>query len=107
VVLITIVILVETTDSYITIIVNSPVQLTQLVCMVMSKLENVTIVLMIVDIVSNHVTLTTLNVKLSVNNVKNQNILLLKMITVSQLAQKPTITLNLQSKLVKLVSHHV
>jgi AAA15 family ATPase/GTPase len=101
------VILVETTDSYITIIVNSPVQLTQLVCMVMSKLENVTIVLMIVDIVSNHVTLTTLNVKLSVNNVKNQNILLLKMITVSQLAQKPTITLNLQSKLVNLVSLHV
>jgi AAA15 family ATPase/GTPase len=101
------VILVETTDSYITIIVNSPVQLTQLVCMVMSKLENVTIVLMIVDIVSNHVTLTTLNVKLSVNNVKNQNILLLKMITVSQLAQKPTITLNLQSKLVNLVSPHV
>jgi AAA15 family ATPase/GTPase len=107
VVLTTIVILVETTDSYITIIVNSPVQLTQLVCMVMSKLENVTIVLMIVDIVSNHVTLTTLNVKLSVNNVKNQNILLLKMITVSQLAQKPTITLNLQSKLVNLVSPHV
>jgi hypothetical protein len=107
VVLITIVILVETTDSYITIIVNSPVQLTQLVCMVMSKLENVTIVLMIVDIVSNHVTLTTPNVKLSVNNVKNQNILLLKMITVSQLAQKPTITLNLQSKLVNLVSLHV
>jgi AAA15 family ATPase/GTPase len=107
VVLITIVILVETTDSYITIIVNSPVQLTQMVCMVMSKLENVTIVLMIVDIVSNHVTLTTLNVKLSVNNVKNQNILLLKMITVSQLAQKPTITLNLQSKLVNLVSPHV
>jgi hypothetical protein len=107
VVLTTIVILVETTDSYITIIVNSPVQLTQLVCMVMSKLENVTIVLMIVDIVSNHVTLTTLNVKLSVNNVKNQNILLLKMITVSQLAQKPTITLNLQSKLVNLVSLHV
>jgi hypothetical protein len=101
------VILVETTDSYITIIVNSPVQLTQLVCMVMSKLENVTIVLMIVDIVSNHVTLTTLSVKLSVNNVKNQNILLLKMITVSQLAQKPTITLNLQSKLVNLVSLHV
>jgi hypothetical protein len=101
------VILVETTDSYITIIVNSPVQLTQLVCMVMSKLENVTIVLMIVDIVSNHVTLTTHNVKLSVNNVKNQNILLLKMITVSQLAQKPTITLNLQSKLVNLVSPHV
>lgn len=100
-------ILVETTDSYITIIVNSPVQLTQLVCMVMSKLENVTIVLMIVDIVSNHVTLTTLSVKLSVNNVKNQNILLLKMITVSQLAQKPTITLNLQSKLVNLVSLHV
>lgn len=100
-------ILVETTDSYITIIVNSPVQLTRLVCMVMSKLENVTIVLMIVDIVSNHVTLTTLNVKLSVNNVKNQNILLLKMITVSQLAQKPTITLNLQSKLVNLVSPHV
>jgi hypothetical protein len=98
---------VETTDSYITIIVNSPVQLTQLVCMVMSKLENVTIVLMIVDIVSNHVTLTTPNVKLSVNNVKNQNILLLKMITVSQLAQKPTITLNLQSKLVNLVSPHV
>jgi hypothetical protein len=107
VVLTTIVILVETTDSYITIIVNSPVQLTQLVCMVMSKLENVTIVLMIVDIVSNHVTLTTLFVKLSVNNVKNQNILLLKMITVSQLAQKPTITLNLQSKLVNLVSLHV
>jgi AAA15 family ATPase/GTPase len=107
VVLTTIVILVETTDSYITIIVNSPAQLTQLVCMVMSKLENVTIVLMIVDIVSNHVTLTTLNVKLSVNNVKNQNILLLKMITVSQLAQKPTITLNLQSKLVNLVSPHV
>jgi hypothetical protein len=101
------VILVETTDSYITIIVNSPVQLTQLVCMVMSKLENVTIVLMIVDIVSNHVTLTTLSVKLSVNNVKNQNILLLKMITVSQLVQKPTITLNLQSKLVNLVSPHV
>jgi hypothetical protein len=101
------VILVETTDSYITIIVNSPVQLTQLVCMVMSKLENVTIVLMIVDIVSNHVTLTTLFVKLFVNNVKNQNILLLKMITVSLLVQKPTITLNLQSKLVNLVPLHV
>jgi hypothetical protein len=101
------VILVETTDSYITIIVNSPVQPTQLVCMVMSKLENVTIVLMIVDIVSNHVTLTTLFVKLSVNNVKNQNILLLKMITVSLLVQKPTITLNLQSKLVNLVPLHV
>lgn len=106
-VLITIVIPVQTTDSYIITIVNSLVQLTQSVCMVMSKSENVLNVLMTVDIVSNHVTLTTLVVKLSVNNVKNQNILLLKMITVSQPVQLPTITLTLHSKLVNLVLLHV
>jgi hypothetical protein len=107
VVLIVLVIAVITTDSSITTCVNSFVQLIQSVCTVMFKIEHVTNVLKIVDIVSNHVTLTLLVVKLSVNNVKNQNILLLKMITVSQPVQIPTITLTIHSKLVNLVPLHV